>query len=110
MFQHIKPVVVAFIHKVKSGKEYPTLEEWQRITTLVTTHHPNMEEIRNRRDISPQEYRVCVLLKLGLSVSDIVLAENITNANLTNMRRRLMKKLFGVGGSTKDFDRRLREM
>lgn len=102
---HEEPVIVNFINTVKLGKERPNKEEWQRICFLVESHHPDMLKIKNNKDISTQEYRICVLIKLGLKVSDIIFVEEITNSNLTNIRSRMLKKIFGVKGGAKDFDR-----
>lgn len=102
---HEEPDIVEFIDKIKLGKERPNKEEWQRACILVESHHPDMLKIKNNKDISAQEYRICVLLKLGLKVSDIVFVEEITNSNLTNVRSRMLKKIFGVKGGAKDFDR-----
>ncbi len=105
-----EPAIAQFIHMAKEGKRKPNKEEWQRIIVLVETYHPGMKEIKNRKDVSPQEYRICVLLKLGLRVSDIVFIEETSNSNLTNIRSRLLRKLFGIEGGAKDFDRRLSEI
>lgn len=102
---HEESVIVNFINKVKLGKERPNREEWQRVCILVESHHPDMLKIKNNKDISTQEYRICILIKLGLKVSDIVFVEEITNSNLTNIRSRMLKKIFGVKGGAKDFDR-----
>lgn len=102
---HEEPYIVEFMDKIKQGKERPNKEEWQRVCILVESHHPDMLKIKNNKDISAQEYRICVLLKLGLKVSDIVFVEEITNSNLTNIRSRMLKKILGVKGGAKDFDR-----
>ncbi len=107
---HEEPAVIQFIQKVKRGKERPNKEEWQRVCMLVEVHYPRMQEIKNLKDVSSKEYRICVLLKLGLDLQSIVLLEDSSNANLTNIRRRLLKKLFDTEGGAKDFDRMLAEI
>ncbi|MDE5981453.1 MAG: hypothetical protein K2G61_05830 [Bacteroidaceae bacterium] len=69
-----------------------------------------MLKIKNNKDINSQEYRICILIKLGLKVSDIVFVEEITNSNLTNIRSRMLKKLLGIKGGARDFDRYLSEI
>ncbi len=107
---HEEPAIIQFIQKVKRGKEIPNKEEWQRVCMLVEAHYPRMLEIKNLKDVSAKEYRICVLLKLGLEISDIVFVEETSNSNLTNIRSRLLKKVFGIDGGAKDFDRRLIEI
>ncbi len=105
-----EPAVAHFIHVIREGKRRPNREEWQRIFMLVEAHHPGMKELNGHRDVSHQEYRICVLLKLGLRVSDILFVEETSNSNLSNIRSRLHKKVFGTKGGAKDFDRHLAEI
>ncbi len=107
---HEEPAVIQFIQKAKQRQECPNKEEWQRIYALVEEHYPRMLEIKNHEKVSFAEYRICVLLKLGLEISDIIFLEGISNANLTNIRRRLNQKLFDTEGGAKDFDRMLAEI
>lgn len=107
---HEEPAVANFINKIKLGKERPNDEEWQGVCILVESHHPDMLKIKNNKDINSQEYRICILIKLGLKVSDIVFVEEITNSNLTNIRSRMLKKLLGIKGGARDFDRYLSEI
>ncbi len=107
---HEEPAVIQFIQKAKRGKERPNKKEWQRIYALVEAHYPRMLEIKTHKDVNPREYEICVLLKLGLDLQSIVFVEDTYHADISVVRRRLLKKFFGEEGGTKDFDRRLAEI
>jgi hypothetical protein len=50
---------------------------------------------------------VCVLTKLGLRVGDIAYLTGNSSSNITNIRSRMMTKIFGEEGGAKDFDARI---
>lgn len=107
---HDEPAIIEFVNKIQLDKERPNKAEWQCVCILVESHHPEMLKIKNNRYVNSQEYRICVLIKLGLRISDIIFVEETTNSNLTNIRSRMLKKIVGVKGGAKDFDRYLDEI
>ncbi len=102
--------VIKFIEKARRGKERPNREEWQRVFMLVEKFHPGMLELKKHPAVSPREYRICVLLKLGLNIHSIMFVENTYNADITSVRTRLLKKVYGIKGRVHEFDRRLAEI
>ncbi len=105
-----EPAIAQFIQMAKEGKRRPDREEWQRVFVLVETHHPGMLEIRNHKDVNRKEYRICVLLKLGLDIQSIKFIENTYSSDISVVRSRLLLKIYGIKGSAKDFDSRLAEI
>ena len=63
--------------------------------------------IKSCPNISRNEYQVCVLTKLGLRVGDIAYLTGNSSSNITNIRSRMMTKIFGEEGGAKDFDARI---
>ncbi len=102
--------VIKFIEKARRGKERPNREEWQRVFMLVEKFHPGMLDLKKHPAVSPREYRICVLLKLGLNIHSIMFVENTYNADITSVRTRLLKKVYGIKGRVHEFDRRLAEI
>lgn len=103
-------VIVQFIDRVKRRKGRPDKEEEMQIRTIVENHHPGMLKIKRNPKVKDSEYRICILLKIGLDLQSIMYIENITNHNLSIMRKRLLQKVFGIEGSASEFDRRLAEI
>lgn len=77
---------------------------------LVEKFHPGMLDLKRHPAVSPREYRICVLLKLGLNLHSIMFVESTYNAYITSVRTRLLKKVYGIKGSVREFDRRLAEI
>ncbi len=100
-------VIVQFIDRVKHRKGRPDKEEEMRIRKIVEDHYPGILKIKRNPKVKDSEYRVCILLKIGLDLQSIIYIENITNHNLSIMRKRLLQKVFGIEGSASEFDRRL---
>ncbi len=104
-----EPTIVQFIEIARRGKEQPSKEEWHKVRMLVEEHYPKMVEIRELKYVSRREYDICILLKLGLDLQSIKFLVDADSINLSAIRRRMLEKIFGTKGSTKEFDRRLME-
>ncbi len=105
-----EPAIAQFMQMAKEGKRRPTKEEWHRVFMLVERHYPGMLKIKSHKDVNPKEYRICVLLKLGLDIQSIKFVENTYNSDISVVRSRLLLKIYGIKGSSKDFDSRLAEI
>lgn len=55
-------------------------------------------------NLSQLEYQVCLLLKIHTAPSEIANVVNKDKSTISNIRRRLYKKVFGKDGSAKDWD------
>lgn len=105
------PAVLRLIGMAKSRRELPTFSDWQAVYPPVEDCFPEMARIRQMPDISDFEYHICVLIKLGCEIQDIVFLTDTNNAHIATSRRRLLTKIFHTEeGGCKEFDRRLREI
>ena len=59
--------------------------------------------------LSEDEYMVCLLVRFNFIPSEISILLNLSSQTVTNIRTRLLKKLFGKMGGAKDFDQALIE-
>lgn len=104
-----QPVVKHMIEMGKARKEYPTYNDWHTLYPLVEEFYPQLAVLR--KDISDAEYQICVLTKLGFSLSDIGHLMNVSKAYMSTSRKRLSEKLFHTDeGSAKLFDQRIKEL
>ena len=71
---------------------------------------PQMVKLKMDNKLEPLEYRVCVLVKLGMKVNEIIYLTDTTNSRISMMRSRLHKRLFGESGGAKDFDQKMAEL
>ena len=71
-------------------------EDWQSLDEEVNSHYPEFKErISELCRISDIEYRVCLLLKVGVSPKDIATLTIKTKSAISVMRKRLYFKAFG---------------
>ena len=88
----------------------PKEEEWAECIKVVEEQYPRMAKLKMEGRLEPLEYRVCVLVKLGMKVNDIIFLTETTHSKISTMRSRLHQKLFGEKGGAKGFDQRMAEV
>ena len=81
-------------------------KEWQEIEVKVAEKMPGFRERLNEvYQFSEQEYRICILIKMGVSPSEISTLMATSRSNVSQARQRMQKKVFNGRGSAKDWDR-----
>ena len=106
LLQH--PTVKRFMEMGKDRQGIPSYEDWHALYPLVEEYWPKLAECR--KDISDVEYQICILTKLGLRASDIAHLTHNSSSNITNIRTRLLAKLFDMEGGAKDFDMQIKSL
>lgn len=91
------------IHKADSGL---TDSEWSELVLLIDATYSNFTsrilELSPR--LSPEELRICYLVKIGVPVKKIAILTNITSSGVSQCRRRLYKKLTQESENAEKFD------
>lgn len=82
-----------FVHM--SSEEMAMLKE-------VVIDEPEFRRIENI--VNDNEYIICLLVRTGFTPSDISIVTDLSQSNISNIRKRLLMKLTGIDGSPKDFD------
>ena len=89
----------------------PSYDDWTQLFRVAEEYYPGfVSKVKSCETISRAEYQVCVLVKLGFRTSDIAFLTNNSLNNVCNMRSRMMEKIFGVKGGSKDFDTKIMEL
>lgn len=90
--------------KLEQGKNI-TKKEWEEIDICINNI---VDEFKTRLyslyPISDQEYRMCLLIRLGFGTTDIALLLNRSTGAMSLARKRLYAKMFGEDGSAVDID------
>ena len=89
--------------------ETPDEGEWKWAIKTVEKYHPKMKAIRFMNNISDVEYHICILIKLRMSIYDIMQLTGKKNGYLSTARKRLLDKIFKDKSGAKDFDRAIQE-
>ena len=84
--------------------EHPTSKEWEDATKAIEQRFPGMGVIKEIKNISMAEYRICLLLKAEIGLGDIVYLMDTNHAKLAVLRTRMLAKICNIDGKAKDFD------
>ena len=82
------------------------LSDWEALDNLFAKVYPNFPAVlMSAHHFSPNEYRVCELIRMGVLPSDIARLLNYEKSSITNMRKRMYLKVTGKEGKARDFDK-----
>lgn len=83
----------------------PTAEEWQELRSMVNSEIPGFySTLNNGHVLRPDEYNLCMLLRLHFKPLEISNLTGISQKNVSAMRRRLLQKVLGCDGKPGEFD------
>ena len=79
----------------------------EKLETILRIHFPKTFELitTKRHSLSEDEYLTCMLIRLHIPPTQIGLLIEKTGGSITNIRVRLLKKLFGKQGKAIEFDK-----
>lgn len=103
-----KETVRKFFRLAKEGRELPSDADWQSLSYIICRIYPSFGDIQNKKNLTKDDYKVCMLCKLSMSLRQMSFLVGKSEANLSMIRKRLLTKVFGetVGGA-QEFDRRI---
>ena len=99
------------ITKINRGNTL-TSDDWQSIDNLLMEHFPGFLHFlaSKRNQISYNKYCICLLTRLDVNPQRISIVLGIQPSYVTKAREQMLNLFFGVDGSAKDFDRKLKEL
>ena len=101
---------VITLHRLASrGRQAPENSR-QELYQLVANHDPSLMKTLHQSHLNEKERLVCLLIRLRFIPSELSVLLGISPQNVTNMRQRLLQKLFHAQGGAKDFDERIRSL
>lgn len=69
-----------------------------------------MSRLNNTDSLNIKETNVCLLIRLRFIPSEIAILTDMSPQLITNMRVRMLFKIFGERGGARDFDSRIRNI
>ena len=78
-------------------------EDWTELADTVEELIPNFIPMLKNR-VSDRDYRICLLIRLGIPASLMARLLNLSDAAISKSRKTMLKKLFGKVGKPKEFD------
>ena len=88
----------------------PSEDDWASVIHSVEEYYPKMKELRSKYGLSVIDYRICILIKLEVSLYVIMHLTDKSNAYLSTFRSRLYTKIHKTKGGAKDLDRYIRQL
>lgn len=83
----------------------PTAEDWQELRSMINSEMPGFySTLNNGHVLRPDEYDLCILLRLHFKPLEISNLTGISQKNVSAMRRRLLQKVLGHDGKPAEFD------
>lgn len=100
------------IAKLADSGTQPTKSEWQELQDALFGAYPNFSELmtRHSQDLDDREYKICILVRAGISPGAIASMLGILSSIVTRIRIDLLQKIFGKHGTSKEFDTMLRRI
>ena len=104
--------IVQQFHKLASVGVMASASEWNELWRAMAAEQPEfvawLQTIRG--ELMERNRNLCLLVRLGFEPYEMINLLGMGATNLCNIRRRLLKRLFGIDGTTKAFDKRVREL
>ncbi|MBQ0020370.1 MAG: hypothetical protein KBT39_07610 [Bacteroidales bacterium] len=98
------PIVKRF-HELSSRDAHPSLEEWQQLQSLVEEQYPQLfPTLQKDYTLTEPEARIICLIVAKCAPSQMSVLMVYTRGSISNLRRRLYRKLTGKDGSGADLD------
>lgn len=86
-------------------------EKWEELRKLVNAVYWDFDKNLNAfYDVNLQEYRICLLIKIGISPTNIAHFMNLSKEAITASRRRMYMKAFQSKGTPSDWDNIIRTL
>lgn len=100
------------LHLIATKGLQPSEEEWRMIRRLVIEVFPGFNEFLTSKEyaLNMNEYNVCILIRLHVKPTSICNMLGKSKSAITKIRIRLLQKMFGVDGSSQEFDERILKM
>lgn len=87
-------------------------DDWKDLEKMIDEKIPTFyQTLKNKYPkLSKEDYRLCMLIRLGFTPSEISSLTNIPNSTISMKRGRLLFSIFQCEGKPEDFDKRIQEI
>ena len=87
-------------------------EDWGQLEQFFDDRLPHFRHHLNSNGqiLRQEEYRICMLVYIKCQPHDICSLMNMSSAHVSNTRKRILFKVYGIDGKPKDLDERIRKV
>lgn len=109
MFQQ-KAMVIKFRELAEKGIE-PSSQQWDVLDNIFESFFKQFRlSLEKNSKLNENEYRICMLVWLGFAPNQMKVLMGMSSSNISNIRKRLSKKLFDREMTTSKFDDEIRKI
>ena len=107
-----KTLIVEHLKKKGTKGLFATDQELLDLRRMFSVYQPGFIDTLRSSEISltSKDINVCMLIRLDFVPYEICSLLKISSSALSNQRKRLLKKVFGIDSSASLFDQRIKEM
>ena len=85
--------------------------EWKELEAMVNNHLPHFaSKINSLYHLSEEDYRICLLIRLNFTLSEIGILTDCTPKELYKRRKFMFKKLFNLDDKPEKFDKMIKHI
>ena len=102
---------VSHMHRLADRGQAATTDDWAQLQQLLRQKAPDfLARLNAAANLTPKELNICLLIRLRFIPSELSVLTATSPQTITNMRVRLLQKLFHAKGGAREFDARMQEM
>ena len=92
--------------------QQPSHDEWEQMAQHLLLCYPGFKDFLSKHAtlINDKEYKTCLLIRIGYKPTNIGAMLGVSSSYITELRTKMLLKLFGMSGSSKMFDKMLRDI
>ena len=100
---------IPFAEYLRNRKVIPSIKDWNCLLEKVQKEMPGFKTfLLDRNRLKMEDYKLCVLVMLNCSPSDICSILDMHFPNVSKTRKRLLREVFNKDGKPEEFDETLR--
>lgn len=105
-----KAMVIKFRELAEKGIE-PSSQQWDVLDNIFESFFKQFRlSLEKNSRLNENEYRICMLVWLGFAPNQMKILMGMSSSNISNIRKRLSKKLFDREMTTSKFDDEIRKI
>ena len=101
--------IVIKLHDLAAKGQKAGISEWNKLRGFVNAYMPNFLKVLSQKSekLNLKETNLCILIRLQFLPSEIATLMDSSAQSLSNLRVRLLYKMFGIKGTAKEFNEKI---
>ena len=104
--------IVIKLHDLSAKGQKAGISEWNKLRSFVNAFMPNYLKVLSQKSekLNIKETNLCILIRLQFLPSEIATLMDSSAQSLSNLRVRLLRKMFDMEGTAKDFNEQINQI